>query len=103
MSSAATTSALAAYSAHDGRSPRNSIPLTTPSTGMSSMLIENTLTGTEVAILIHAQCAKANAMKTLYAVPSQAATPTSRKELQSSSKAAPMKIGMPPISMIHAV
>ena len=29
------------------------------------MLIENTLTGTEVAILIHAQCAKAKAMNTL--------------------------------------
>ena len=41
------------------------MPLSTPTTGMSSMLIENTLTGTEVAILIHAQCAKAKAMNTL--------------------------------------
>ena len=29
------------------------------------MLIENTVTGTEVAILIHAQCAKAKATITL--------------------------------------
>ena len=29
------------------------------------MLIEKMLTGTEVAILIHAQCAKAKAMTTL--------------------------------------
>jgi hypothetical protein len=67
------------------------------------MLMENTLTGTEVAILIHAQCAKANAMNTLYAVPSQAAMPTSFKEFQSSNTKAPMKIGTPPMSMIHAV
>ena len=40
------------------------MPHTTPTTGMSSMLIEM-LTGTEVAILIHAQCAKAKAMTTL--------------------------------------
>ena len=65
VSSAQTTSASAAYSAQVGRSPRNSIPLTTPTTGISSMLIENTLTGTEVAILIQAQCANAKAITTL--------------------------------------
>jgi len=41
------------------------MPQTTPTTGMSSMLIENTLTGTEVAILIQAQCANAKAITTL--------------------------------------
>ena len=46
-------------------SPRNTIPLSTPITGITSMLIENTLTGTDVAILIHAQWANANEMSTL--------------------------------------
>src|SRR5512134_3416121 len=65
VSNAARMSPSAAYSAHAGRSPRTRIPHTTPTTGMSSMLIENTLTGTEVAILIHAQWANANAIRTL--------------------------------------
>ena len=34
-------------------------------TGMTSMLIENTLTGTAVAILSHAHCAKAKDTNTL--------------------------------------
>ena len=41
------------------------MPLSTPITGMISMATENTPTGTEVASLIHAQCAKAKATKTL--------------------------------------
>ena len=55
----------APYSDQLGRSPRNSMPLSTPTTGITSMLIENTVTGTEVAILIQAQCAKAKARNTL--------------------------------------
>src|SRR5574341_2173536 len=65
VSKARRTRPSAAYSAQLGRSPRKSIPLTTPTTGMISMLIENTLTGTEVAILAHAQWANAKALKTL--------------------------------------
>src|SRR5688572_11560244 len=60
-----STSARAAYSAQLGRSPRNSMPLMTPTTGMTSMLSEKTVTDTEVASLIHAQCAHANATSTL--------------------------------------
>ena len=62
---AASTHASAATSNQPGRSPRNTTPLRTPITGMMSMLMENTLTGTETAILIQAQCAKAKATSTL--------------------------------------
>ena len=65
LASAPSTHASAAISAQLGRSPRKRAPLSTPMTGMISMLTENTLTGTEVASLIHAQWAKANATNTL--------------------------------------
>jgi hypothetical protein len=54
-------SSMAALSDALGRSPRKSMPESTPTTGISSMLSENTVTDTEVAILFHAQCAHANA------------------------------------------
>ncbi len=55
VASAPSTSSSADTSAQLGRSPRKTIPLSTPTTGMTSMLMEKTLTGTEVAILIQAQ------------------------------------------------
>ena len=63
--SAASTQRSAASSVQRGRSPRNTTPLSTPITGMISMLTANTLTGTEVASLIQAQCAKAKETNTL--------------------------------------
>ena len=67
------------------------------------MLSENTVTETVVASLIQAQCAKAKAMNTLYVVPRTARGPMPPSARRSSNSAAPMKIGTPPRSMIHAV
>ena len=78
-------------------------PLNTPTTGITSMLSEKTVTGTEVAILIHAQCAQAKAMKTLYATPSHAFGPTPPSTRQSSKTSEPAITGTPPSSMIQAV
>src|SRR5688500_15868758 len=103
VASAPSTHTSAASSAQLGRSLKKTTPLKTPSTGMTSMLMENTLTGTEVAILIQAQWAKAKETSTLYATPAQADKPTSRSLARSSNSSVPAKIGTPPSSMIHAV
>ena len=79
------------------------MPPRTATTGMMRMLSENTVTGTDVASLIHAQCAKAKATSTLYVVPIHALAPMCANACTSSSKSAPTKIGTPPSSMIHAV
>ena len=86
-----------------GRSPRKTMPLTTATAGTIMMLSENTVTETAVASLIQAQCAKAKAMSTLYAVPKKARGPICPSARRSSRSAAPKKIGTPPSSMIHAV
>src|SRR5258708_7657380 len=55
VASAALTSTNAAYSCHCGRSPRISMPLNKPTTGIISVESAATVGGTVVAILYQAQ------------------------------------------------
>ena len=96
------TSTSAAKSCQRGVSPRNTMPLNTPTTGMISEPSEDTAAGTICTSLFHAQYQNSKPMKTLYQKPNMGQKLT-RLHSTVSSACPASAIGIPPSKACQAV